>query len=150
MPFCRIEQTTYFNLPIYYRGGQSVNALYISYAKSFKIIIRLNEFQNAVKSLTKRGESKGGLSTYYIIIRNLIIFEEMLQRLPKMPYNSHDKSTLIKWKFKGLNSLWKEMYLFLSYEYSFNHLQQHLYVIISYATYEAGGECSHKHWSTVC
>ena len=40
----------------------------------------------------------------------------MLQRMAEIPYHTHDKDALIKWKLKGINSRLKEMYLFLSYE----------------------------------
>ena len=95
-------------LPIYDRGGENVRILHAAYATSFETTIGLKDFQDVVNFSTKRGETKAGLSMYYIWFRSLSqLFEGMLQRMAEMPYNSCEKNRSINLKLKGIDSLWK-------------------------------------------
>ena len=139
------------NLPIYDRGGQATKDLYAAYKRSFDDTLGLPTFRDLVKLLTKRGETKAGLSTYYIRFRYVgRVFECMLGRLAEMPYTSSDVALSMKSKLSNLLSKWKEMYLFLSYEYSFKHLQLNSVDKAHCATYAMGGICQHQHRDVVC
>ena len=88
----RLGSHLFCNLPIYYRGGKNVRTLHDAYATSLKTTIGLKTFQDVVKLLTKRGEKKAGLSTYYIRFISLSqVFEGMLQRLAEILYNFNEK-----------------------------------------------------------
>ena len=88
----RLGSHLFRNLPIYDRDGENGRTLNAAYATSFKNTIGLKTFQDVVKLLTKRGEKKAGLSTYYIRFISLSqVFEGMLQRLAEILYNFNEK-----------------------------------------------------------
>ena len=60
------------------------------------------------------------------------------------------KNRSVKSKLKSLDSWWKEIYLLLSYHYSFNQFQLHSCDRVHCDTYVSGGQCSHEHRRTVC
>ena len=139
------------NLPIFCRGGQSVEDLFHAYKSSCDETLGLPTFRDLVKSLTKRGETKAGLSTYYIRFRYVgLVFERMLGRLAEMPYISSNTASSIKLKLRNLLSTWKDMYLFLSFKYSFKHLELSCPDKAHCSTYAMGGTCQHEHYDDVC
>lgn len=86
-----ISGNIFKNIPIYERGGKSVESLYEAYKKSFpkKDVIGRDTFTDLGKLLTKRGESKAGLSTYYIQLRySGKILVEMMKRITCFPYSN--------------------------------------------------------------
>ena len=105
----------FLNLPIYERGGQTINDLHVAYTDSFEQTVGFATFRDIVRLLTKRGEAKCGLSTYYIRFRYVgKLFEGMLAKLAHMPYTSSAATARIKVEIKDLHAQWKEMYLFLA------------------------------------
>eukprot|EP00957_Ditylum_brightwellii_P167385 12743154-Ditylum_brightwellii.AAC.1 len=73
----------------------------------------------------------------------------MLRRLAEMPYISSGVALSIKLKLQNLLSTWKDMYLFLSFEYSFKHLELSCRDLAHCSTYALGGTCQHEHYDDI-
>ena len=58
-------------MPFYERGGKFIKSLNKAYNDTFDENVRVGKptFTKLIKLLTKKGESKAGLSTYYINLR---------------------------------------------------------------------------------
>ena len=65
------------NIPVYERDGKCMQSLFKEYQDTLpgdKGSIRFSTFHDIFKLLTMRGESKYGLSTYYIKFRHGFYF----------------------------------------------------------------------------
>lgn len=83
------------NMPLYERGGKSVERLFEAYKSVHPENQRIGRilFIDIVKLLTKRGESKAGLSTYYINLRYASsVFKQMQFRSTNFDINNHDQT----------------------------------------------------------
>ena len=101
------------NLPVYERGGKSIKSLTEAYNNSFIASERVGKhtFSLLLNLLTKRGESKAGLSTYYINLRYCSrVFSNMMKRLNYFVDDiaQNDSSTL-KNDVTSIHDEWKRM-----------------------------------------
>lgn len=116
----------FLNMPVYERGGQNLKKMFRTYKEVFaedtvKLIGR-DLFCDVAKLLTKRGEAKAGLSTYYINFRyRSQIFNKMLNRLMKNEYEEPAREE-IKAKLKQIAKEWTEIGEYLQWEYGNKHI----------------------------
>jgi len=68
----RIAGNTFKNMPVYERGGKNIESINEAYNNTFAEGERVGRdiFVELTQLLTKKSESKAGLSTYYINLRN--------------------------------------------------------------------------------
>ena len=97
----KFEGYIFKQLPIYERGGIPIKSFFLSYKQGTHQGLRVGRalFFDIMKILTKHGESKSGLSTYYISIRHaLSIFVKMMKRVSLI--NSQKKLKILILKTK--------------------------------------------------
>ena len=81
-------------------------------------------FDDIMKLITMRGESKYGLSSYYIkLLHGKTVFDAILDRIGEMDLN-YSSSTDMIFSIKTLKEEWKINYEFLMGGYGKNHLKQ--------------------------
>ena len=81
-------------------------------------------FVELTRLLTKRGESKAGLSTYYINLRySASVFTQMMKRVSCFAYVDSDEQRAVKTEADSLIEEWKNIQMFLMWEYSNRHLK---------------------------
>ena len=128
---------TFQGMPVYTRGGTSVETLYQTYSNSVDAIDRLGitTFIDFSKLLTARGVEKTGLSTYYVRLKYASsIYIGMIERikqikeltvLPGMlpPTNFEVNEWLVDNDCDLLLLQWKNILQFLSYQYSEKNLK---------------------------
>ena len=115
------------SLPVYERGGISVKDLFGTYKEccvdneTNKQHVGYYTFCSIVKLMTKRGESKAGLSTYYISLRyGTSIFDKMMDRVSELTSGDMEISNATS---KKLKDEWFDIHLFIISEYSSKHLK---------------------------
>jgi hypothetical protein len=134
-------------LPVYERGGTAIRDLFNTYVNAFpEKETRVGEptFRDVVKLITKRGESKAGLSTFYIKLRYASqTFSLMLRRLQELAC-FEDNSVIVDGA-KTLATEWEEHFQFLQYSYANQHLSIES-EDLSHCCYNAvGAQCDHAH-----
>jgi hypothetical protein len=141
----------FLNLPIYERGGQTIKDLHVAYTDSFEHTVGFATFRDIV-NYSQREVRLNVVCQLTISDSDMLerIYKGMLAKLAQMPYTSSAATARIKVEIKDLHTQWKEMYLFLAYEYSFNHLQLNPPDRIHCCTYAAGGTCHHVRAGAVC
>ena len=112
------------NLSVYQRGGLAIADLF----KSFKECtlsedtVGFTTFSEITKLLTKRGEAKAGLSTYYIQFRHCgSTFEAMMKAFTSMEFQIEYKAK-VKEEARELIDEWHSIELFVMWEYSNKHI----------------------------
>lgn len=114
------------NLPVYERGGRSIKALKKSYDDSFDKEDRVgwHTFLSLIQLLTRRGESKAGLSTYYIQLRySASVFVRMMKRIMDFEYTTTEQKNEVKEKCTNLVKDWEEIQMYIMWEYTDSHLE---------------------------
>ena len=112
-------------------------------------------FSLLLNLLTKRGESKAGLSTYYINLRYCSrVFSNMMKRLNYFVDDmaQNDSSTL-KNDITSIHDEWKRIQLFVMWELSNRHLktkQKDPVHCCSYALKGAGNTIYNQHCCEKC
>jgi hypothetical protein len=149
---------TFTNLPVYERGGLSFESMFEAYKAAFEDWERLGSdtFQDIVKLLTSRGESKAGLSTYYVKFRHLRdVFFAMLKRIPALQLDADRRPEslspdgIASW-CKTLMKEWQSYYDFLTWKYAKHHLKQADKDRFHCCTWALGGGCDHEHQADGC
>ena len=103
-----------------------------------------------IKLLTKRGETKAGLSTYYIRFRySSNTFVLMMKRLDELGCFFRNQSELQRHVQKLVGD-WKCIEQFLSWDYSTNHLSFEIADIAHCCRCALGGICARIHGDTSC
>lgn len=141
------------DMPVYERGGKSIRSLNDSYNASFDKDHRVGRdtFFHIAKFLTKRGESKAGLSTYYIQLRySGNIFTRMMTRLLDFEYRNIQGKREVTEQCKSLLKEWKDVQMFVMWEYTNRHLKMSSSDPAHCCTYTLGGICTHKHNTRSC
>lgn len=116
----------FVNMPVYERGGLPLKRLYATYKEAFKdedvALIGRDLFFDVAKLLTKRGEAKAGLSTYYINFRyRSQVFVKMLQRMLSAAYPEDVKAEIVT-KVNQLVTEWSRIGDFVQWEYGSKHI----------------------------
>ena len=79
------------NIPVYERGGKSIQSFFNNTSMHYqntKVQIVFTTFHDIVKLLTMCGESKSGLSKYYIkFCHGKNFFDHILDRIGQMDFN---------------------------------------------------------------
>jgi hypothetical protein len=136
-------------MPVYERGGKTKESLFKSYKDALQDpLLRVGEqtFLDILKLITKRGETKAGLSTYYIRMRySSQTFLDMLTRLREL--ECFDNGVLIVNGTLHLQEEWENLQQFIMWSYSNQHLQISDTNAPHCCTYALGGECDHEHVS---
>lgn len=154
----KIAGHTFTNLPVYERGGQSFESMFDAYKAAFEGEERIgyDTFVDILKLLTTRGESKAGLSTYYVKFRHLRdVFFAMLKRIPELELNADRRPDslspdgIASW-CKTIRREWQIYHDFLSWEYAKHHLKQADKDRFHCCTWALGGECDHAHQADGC
>jgi hypothetical protein len=122
----RVGGFTFHFLPVYQRGGKSLDNLFAEYKTSQQNISQpyLGEksFVELTKMMTKKGQSKTGLSTYYVKLSHAFnVFNDMLRRLTRM-----DNVSSLEWLKSETKMLREDCDTrkdFLTYRYSKEHIQ---------------------------
>ena len=86
------------NRPVYERCGKCIRSLFKEYQDALsenECSIGFPNFHDIVKLLTLRGESKSGLSTYYIILSWQECFAHILDRIGQMDLNASSSIDII-------------------------------------------------------
>ena len=148
-----IAGNTFKNMPVDERGGKSIESINEAYNNSFAEGERVGRdtFVDLTKLLTKKGESKAGLSTYYINLRySASIFTQMMKRVSCFPYADSDEQRAVKKEADTLIEEWKKIQMFLMWEYSNRHLKIEDCDRAHCCTYALGGTCTHEHQDVSC
>lgn len=122
-----VGEYTFDFLPVYQRGGKNAKKLFKEYAKSQmehgETFLGRHSFNELVKFLSKKGETKTGLSTYYVKLAHAFDnLGKMLEKIDSiaqahsMELSEADKATKMT-KESG------ELKDFLTYGYAKSHLQ---------------------------
>ena len=102
-------------------------------------------FHDIVKLLTMCGESKSGLSTYYIKFHHgKIIFDHMLDRIGQMYLNGISSINIIGFR-KSLKKQWHNNYEFLTWKYGKHHLEKSDMDRLYYCTFAFSGNSENSH-----
>mmetsp|Transcript_21013 Transcript_21013/g.29472 ORF Transcript_21013/g.29472 Transcript_21013/m.29472 type:complete len:980 (-) Transcript_21013:30-2969(-) len=139
--------------PVYERGGKSIESLNEAYNNVYNKDERvgMNTFTEIVKLLTKRGESKAGLSTYYIQLRYCgNVFVRMMKRVADFRFIDMETLNMVKEKTKLFLKEWSSIEMFLMWEYSNRHLNKNSTDICHCCGYALGGSCTHIHTLESC
>eukprot|EP00559_Dactyliosolen_fragilissimus_P007958 CAMPEP_0184871406 /NCGR_PEP_ID=MMETSP0580-20130426/40701_1 /TAXON_ID=1118495 /ORGANISM="Dactyliosolen fragilissimus" /LENGTH=1005 /DNA_ID=CAMNT_0027374063 /DNA_START=1121 /DNA_END=4139 /DNA_ORIENTATION=- len=139
--------------PVYERGGKSIESLNEAYNNVYNQDERvgMNTFTEIVKLLTKRGESKAGLSTYYIQLRYCgNVFVWMMKRVADFRFIDMETLNMVKEKAKLFLKEWSSIEMFLMWEYSNRHLNKTSTDICHCCGYALGGSCTHIHTLESC
>ena len=137
---------------VYERGGRSGDNLVDAYTNAVPSDERVGRqtFRDMIKLLTKRGETKEGLSTYYILFRySSNTFVLMMKRLDELGCFFRNQSEL-QGCVQKLVEEWKCIEQFLSWEYSSNHLSFDSADISHCCRCALGGICARLHGDTSC
>jgi hypothetical protein len=101
--------------------------------------------------LTKRGESKVGLSTYYIkLIHCGIVFTRMMKRVGDLEYPSSEVQAIYKETITKLLLECDAIQMFVMWEYSNRHLKHHDEDVCNCFTFALDGACSDIHQLRSC
>ena len=141
------------SMPVYERGGKSIESLNETYNSLQEKEDRVGRdtFTDIVKLLTKRGETKAGLSTYYIQLRyNSQVFTNMLKRIKELPFTNPYAKTLVEEDIDNILHQWDSIQHFLMWEYSHRHLKIQDKDITHCCTYALGVACTHSHSNRSC
>lgn len=141
------------NMPVYERGGKSVESIYGAYQNVYPDTFRVgvHTFSDLVKLLTKRGESKAGISTYYIQFRYCgKIFSEMVTRILDFPFSCVQDAANIKTELQMCLHKWSELEQFLMWEFSNAHIKLGDDDASHCASFALGGVCTHIHRTITC
>ena len=115
------------NLPVYERGGKGLQSLFKEYQDSLPegaCSVGFNNVHDIVKLLTMCGESKYGLSTYYIKFRHgNNIFDDMIYRIVQMYLNGSSSIEIIGFRITQKKE-WQNHYNILTWEYGKHQLKQ--------------------------
>lgn len=134
-------------MPVYERGGKTKESLFQSYKNAYPdplLQIGKPTFYEILKLITKRGETKAGLSTYYIRLRySSKIFFSMLGRLREL--QCFDDVSLIAARTKELGEEWDQLQQFMMWSYSNQHVRIIDEDTAHCAAYALGGVCHHEH-----
>jgi hypothetical protein len=112
------------NMPVYERGGTSVQSLFEGYCAVYDTQSRVGRdtFSELLHLLSKRGETKAGLSTYSINLRYAIsIFKLMLDKIGTFDYADNTKKLEAKARIKELKDEWDSIFKFILWEYANVH-----------------------------
>lgn len=115
----------FLNMPVYERGGKSVRTLFETYHTSFEANIRIGRhlFSDITKLLTKRGQAKAGLSTYFTYFRFCgEIFAQMLHRISELNVPESLKED-VESRFEAISNEWSDIESFVQWEYANRHLE---------------------------
>lgn len=134
------------DMPVYERGGKSIRALNKSYNDTFDKDKRVGQhlFFDLMKFMTRRGESKAGLSTYYIQLRySGSVFIRMVKRVVEFEFTNADEKKEVKERSSNLLKEWEEVQMFVMWEYTNRHLKESSSDPAHCYTYALGGKCTH-------
>ena len=126
--------------------------LHNSYKELFTASQRIGRdtFRDVVRFLTKRGESKSGVSTYYIQFRYASsVFVKMINRIKDFHFKTQVSRVGRLAMSKELLDLWEKIEQFLKWEYS----SLHMLIKDSnnvHCCFHAFGSCLHKHDKCEC
>ena len=139
---------TFESLPVYERGGKSIESLNEAYSTVYRKEERvdIHLFVDIVKLITKRGEAKVGLSTYYINFRYCSsVFVKIMKRILEFEFSDNEVFKNIRRKVKHLQEEWERIQLFVMWEYANCHLEQRSNDICHCCCYALCGRCGHVH-----
>ena len=107
-------------------------------------------FNDMIKLLTKRGETKAGLSTYYIRMRYASnLFVSMMKRVCNLDSSVNNKDE-IQCKDEELIHEWKIHEQFIMWDYPTNHLSLQSEDIAHCCRCALGGYCDESHPENSC
>jgi len=108
-------------MPVYERVGKNIESISEAYNNTFAEGERVGRgtFVELTKLLTKKIESKAGLSTYYINV----IFTQMMKRVSCFAYANSDEQRSIEIEADTLIGKWKKIQMCPMWEYSNRHLK---------------------------
>lgn len=141
-----IAGSIFRNMPVYERGAQTAEELFQAYkdAVAESLTVGNPTFKDIVKLLTKRGQTKAGLSTYFIRMRDMgNTFISMLHRVQFILKDIDDK-THVEYANQLIHE-WKNIQQFVLWEYSNCHLKTSDKDAIHCCAYALGGKCIHEH-----
>lgn len=139
---------TFNSIPVYERGGSTSEELFKAYKESVDTDLLVGEptFRDMLKLLSKRGEMKAGLSTYYIRMRDFgKNFCLMMNRILEIENLRAQESVTLR--IAELLEQWNDIRQFILWEYSNNHIQISSEDSIRCSAFALGGTCSHVHTS---
>ena len=146
---CTFDGYKFENLPIFERGGQSIEELNKTYNKVYPIKEeRVGEklFRDIANLLSKRGESKARLSTYYIQFKHYVkVFTNMINRTTHFKYSTPETNKQVKLEAQKLLQEWKSIQAFVMWEYAACHLKVSDIDSCHCCTHALGGTCDHSH-----
>ena len=119
-----LEGFNFNNITVYIGGDKTLNSLFDAYKTLFSNGQHIGKptFRDVVHLLTKCGEIKAGLSTYYIqFCYSSTIFIKMLQHIIKQ-IDFIQGTEDINFKAKHLVKVWNEIEQFLQWEYTRRHM----------------------------
>lgn len=146
----------FHSMPVYERGANTCEELFSTYKASMNEALTVGEpkFRDILKLLTKRGQTKAGLSTYYIRMRDFSkIFVRMMHRIKEIV--SANANGAILEEHSRLLEKWSNIQQFILWSYSHDHLHLHHEDILHCCSFALGGLCRHNHedndwWCNKC
>lgn len=140
------------NISVYEWGGRTVDGLVEAYVKAVPTeeCVGRQTFRDMIKLMTKRGETKAGVSTYYIRFRySSNTFVMMMKRLDELEILSIIMSE-VQSGVKNIVEEWKNIEQFLVWDYSANNLSLDDSDIAHCCQCALGGLCSRIHMGQSC
>ena len=145
---------TFRGMPFYERGGKSIESLLEAYREAFVEDKRVgaHTFAEIMRLLTKRGESKCGLSTYYIHFRYFgSVFRRMMNRVQELNFTSEGHSNFVKDTVANLIEEWGDIEMFVTWNYAHRHLNVEDSDVCHCCTFALAGTCTtHQHEPSTC
>ena len=146
----------FHNMSVYERGGMSIEQLFTMYARANSddeqvkpTHVGFNTFNDITKLSTKKGESKAGLSSYYINLRYMTItFDHMMNRIKELA-TEREEQDLAK-EADDLKMEWGETQWFLLWKYPNKHLCIDDLDTAHCCRHALGGSCEHYHSDQSC
>ena len=120
----RIAGYKFKNMSVYQRVGMPIKDLHQAFQDSTNSQDRVGfyTFSQITKLLTKRGEAKAGLSTYYIQFRHCgSTFQAMIKAFTNMAFQVGHKAKVKEEAYQLLEE-WRSIELFVMWEYSNKHI----------------------------
>jgi hypothetical protein len=136
----RIKDYLFKNVPVFDRGGLSIKCLFSIYKQHTYNQERVGfpTFNNIIHLLTSKGETKAGLSTYYVDFRHYNqIVNSMLTRLEKLELEQQ--------KINDLKNRWNYLFIFCKFDYCKEHLCEDSNHISHCMTCALGEDCNKIH-----
>lgn len=142
----RMGSAVFENVPIYERGGLSLKNVFDKYCTIVEEERRVgtNMFYAIVKVLTKKGETRCGMSSYYVDLRHhSIIIDRMLLRIGELFPDKQAECRILQERWNCTKS-------FIRFDYTSKHVVDSSDVFAHCLHYALGVPCNHVHTTSPC